>query len=160
MDKVYQEYIVALKVLIKLYQENQETSYLKQALVALVRSLEFISDIDVSEKAQNKADELGIGNLNQYVWKDQTKKGKMNDIGRKIFHWEHFYPVQQIINELSTLKELSDENIYRIIRKTKICWILKEENEVLNKIAKSNRPNPEHSYHLANIKLLGMHKRM
>jgi hypothetical protein len=78
----------------------------------------------------------------------------MNDPKRKIFHWEHYYPVEQLIRELSKLKEFDDASIYRVIKKAKIVWILKEENRKLDKVAKSIRPNPKKAYKEAGIELV------
>lgn len=155
MNGIYQPVIDALKTLITLLKKEKNNLHIKTATVSIIRSLEVISELDVSEAAQLKANDMGIGDLHQYRWSDQTKQHKMNDKGRKIFHWEHFYPVQQIIDELIDLDTLDDSSIYDIIRKMKICWILKEENVKLDAIAKSKRPDPHLSYTLAGINLLG-----
>jgi hypothetical protein len=52
------------------------------------------------------------------------------------------------------LKTLNDSSIYKIIRKAKIVWILKEENRKLDKVAKSIRPNPKKAYKEAGIELV------
>jgi hypothetical protein len=152
--KKYKDFIVIIKVIVDLYKENKSSKHLKKILVATIRMLEYISPVKASKLAQKQANKMGLDKLTKYKWEDQTKKGGMKDKGRKIFHWEHYYPVEQIINELVNLEKLDDRSIYRIIKKTRIVWILKSENKKLDKIAKSIRPNPKLSYKKAGIVLV------
>jgi hypothetical protein len=153
MEK-YLNFIRIIKVLIPLYKKNKSSTYIKKILVTTIRMLEYVSPVHVSKLAQKKADKMVIGSLTKYIWKDQTNNNKMKDEKRKIFHWEHYYPVEQIIKELIQLKKLDSKSIYKVIRKTKIVWILKSENKELDKIARSIRPNPKLAYKKAGIEIL------
>jgi hypothetical protein len=155
MIEKYQDFIDILKVSIPIYKNDTKKGYIKEIITRTIRMVESVSPLDVSKKAQEKADMMGIGSLYQYGWLDQKRRNGMQDYNREIFHWEHFYPIQQQVDELLALEELTDEAIYHIIRRGKICWILKEENQILDRIAKSKRPNPEEAYQQAGIILLG-----
>jgi hypothetical protein len=155
MIEQYQDFIDILKVIIPQYKNDPDKKHIKSIFVHTIRKVELLLPKDVSIKAQKEADELNLGSLLQYDWNDQTKKHKMNDLGRKIFHYEHFVPIQQQIDDLLKLESYNDLNIYNIISNNKICWILKSENKILDKIAKSKRPNPDEAYHKAGITLLG-----
>lgn len=149
--KKYRDFIDILKVLIPLYKTNKNSLYLKKILVITVRTLEYVSGIKASKEAQKEANRMRLGKLIKYKWEQQTINSGMKDKGRKIFHWEHYYPVNQIIKELVKLEKLDDRSIYKVIKKTNIVWILKSENKKLDKIAKSIRPNPKLSYKKAGI---------
>jgi hypothetical protein len=101
MEK-YLNFIRIIKVLIPLYKKNKSSTYIKKILVTTIRMLEYVSPVHVSKLAQKKADKMVIGSLTKYIWKDQTNNNKMKDEKRKIFHWEHYYPVEQIIQELES----------------------------------------------------------
>ncbi len=157
----YQEFIDIIKVTLNIYKMNQSKRYIKDILVRTLRMIESISPLDVSNKAQEKAIEMGIEKpLYYYSWLDQNKSKGMKDYDRSIFHWEHFYPIGQQVKDLLAIEQLTDEEIYNVISKNKVCWILKEENKELERIAKSNRPNPADAYRKANIKLIGEKPRM
>jgi hypothetical protein len=152
--KKYSNFINILKVLVPIYENNKKSKPMKKILVTAVRMLEYVSKRKASKAAQEIADRMGIGPLIKYIWEDQTNKNKMNDINRKIFHWEQYYPVEQIIQELVNLEELDEESILSVIKKVKIIWILKSENKKLDKIAKSVRPNPKLAYEKAGIEIV------
>jgi hypothetical protein len=147
----YKDFIEILKVIIPIYKNNKKSVHIKKILVFTVRMLEYVSTVKVSEAAQKEANRLGLGPLNKYRWEEQTRKNKMNDKNRKIFHWEHYYPVEQIIKELLSIKKVEDASIYKVIKKTEIVWILKEENKKLDKKYKSFRPNPNLAYKKSGI---------
>ena len=154
IEKKYQDYIEIIKVILPLHKNNPKKVYIKKIFVVIIRMLEYISPITASKKAQILANKKGLGPLKNYIWKDQTRKNGMKDSKRKIFHWEHYYPVEQLIRELNGLKTLNDSSIYKIIRKAKIVWILKEENRKLDKDYKSIRPNPKKAYKDAGIEII------
>jgi hypothetical protein len=154
MERKYQEFVDILKVILPIYKNNQKKVHLKKILVITIRMLEYISPRTSSKKAQILANRKGLGQLEDYIWEHQKRKTGMNDPKRKIFHWEHYYPVEQLIRELSKLKKFDDASIYRVIKKAKIVWILKEENRKLDKVAKSIRPNPKKAYKEAGIELV------
>jgi hypothetical protein len=151
----YKNFIEILKVVVPIYKENLDKKYYKVILSMTIRMVENLSNIQYSVEADKKAKRMGLKKkLSQYKWHEQTNKNMMNDLGRKIFHWEHYYPVEQIIKELCAFEKLKEDDIFKIISKTKIVWILKEENKRLDKIAKSIRPNPEIAYKEAGIKIV------
>jgi hypothetical protein len=152
--KEYEDFIEILKVLVPIFKKNKKSIHIKKILVKTIRMIEYVSNINVSKAAQDEADRLGLKSLTEYRWEDQTKKSGMNDKKRKIFHWEHYYPVEQIIKDLLSLSDLDKESIYKVIKKTEIVWILKEENKKLDKKYKSFRPDPSKSYKEVGIDLL------
>lgn len=86
----------------------------------------------VSKKALAKAKEMGI-DLSDKNWHDQTKFDK----GRKIFHYEHCNTIKQL--RLAILN--TNESIEKILNRNITCWILKSENELLDKNGyKDKRP--------------------
>ena len=155
----YNDFIEIIKVVLKVYQKDTSKGYIKEILTRTIRMIESVSPMDVSMAAQAKADEMNLKPLYEYGWLEQNTKRGMKDYDRSIFHWEHFYPINQQINDLLALKEITDASIYNIISKGKVCWILKNENRELDRIAKSIRPNPVEAYEKANIILLGEKKR-
>jgi hypothetical protein len=155
MNPKYQDFVDILKVLLSIYKKDISKGYIKEIIVRTLRMVESVSPLDVSKAAQDKANQMGIGSLYQYGWLKQNTASGMKDFDRSIFHWEHFVPIQQQLNDLMNLESLTDEEIYNIIKKGKICWILKEENKSLDKIARSTRPSPEVAYQQAGIVLLG-----
>jgi hypothetical protein len=160
MNPKYQDFVDIIKVLINIYKKDTTKGYIKEIIVRTIRMVESVSPLDVSKAAQDKADQMGIGSLYQYGWLKQNTLSGMKDFDRSIFHWEHFVPIQQQLNDLMNLESLTDEEIYNIIKKGKICWILKEENKSLDKIARSTRPSPEFAYQQAGIVLLGAKEKL
>jgi hypothetical protein len=155
MYERYQDFIDILKVSVPIYKNDMSKGYIKEIIVRTLRMVESVSKLDVSKAAQEIADSMNIGSLYRYNWTQQNKKRGMRDFDRSIFHWEHFYPIQQQLNDLLSLEILDDGTIYNIFRRGKVCWILKDENRLLDAKFKSNRPDPIEAYRLANITLLG-----
>lgn len=157
----YQDFIDIITVTLSIYKKDSSKGYIKDILTRTLRMVESVSPLDISEKAQQKAIEMGIEKqLYYYSWLDQNKTKGMKDYDRSIFHWEHFYPIGQQVKDLLALETVTDLEIYKIISKNKVCWILKEENKELERIAKSNRPDPNDAYLKANIKLIGEKPKM
>lgn len=155
MNNKYKDFIDIIKVVLPIYKKDYSKGYMKEILVRTLRMVESVSPMDVSKAAQDEANKMGIGSLYNYGWLKQNKKTGMKDYDRSIFHWEHYYPIQQQVEDLLSLESYEDEDIYNVINNGKICWILKEENRLLDKIAKSKRPNPQEAYEKAGIILLG-----
>lgn len=149
--------IRSLKMLATEYQASncpESKKWLKHVITQGFRQIEKFITPRASVAAQKKADELDIGLLKHYVWNDQEVK--MKDPDRKIFHFEHVYPVGDMFRDLMKLEELSDKNIESILVKADIAWILKSENQKLDASGeRSNRPeNPWESYEKCNIPML------
>jgi hypothetical protein len=156
MNKDYEDFIKIIKAVLQIYKNDQDKKYIKNILALTVRMLENISPIKVSKKAQKLANERGLGPLQQFNWQKQNKVNGMKDFKRKIFHWEHYYPVEQIIQELLSINKINNDSIYSVIKKVEIVWILKEENQKLDKMFRSKRPNPSLAYKKAGIKIMSI----
>ena len=111
----------------------------------------FILQPRISQKAKIRENKMGIGDLRNYKWTDQPTK--MQDKGRKIFHYEHIKPCAQILNEILALENFVVEKIIFILKTSDIAWILKEEKVTLDKKYKSYRPAPYECLHEVGIQL-------
>lgn len=65
---------------------------------------------------------------------------------RSAFHIEHIIPINSILNRLIEINlQNTKEEIYKeisvILNDIYVCYMLKEEDRKLNKVAKINRPN-------------------
>ena len=121
------------------------------------RKLEVFAVPSVSVEAANRAAGDGVpGDLSDYCWEDHVKDKKMRDKGRKIFHWDHVYPVSQMVQALKGINPLDKSEIERVARLTAVAWILKCENTVLDlKGYRSNRPSdPLEAYKECGIELV------
>ena len=129
-------------------------AYYKSLLFTACRELEKFITPTASLGAQALASELGIGDIRKYKWNEQAKK--MKDPQRKKFQWEHVYPVSLLTKRLLELSPATKEAISLEVAKTDIAWILKSENDRLNKGSfKSDRPNnPIDAYSISGIKTL------
>ena len=125
---------------------------LKYMIDRLLRMAGTYQPRTASVNAQKQADELGIGDLRRFDWGDQPVR--MKDPGRKIFHFEHTIPMNNIVE--SILESNCETSIRSHIMKIKIAWILKEEDRLLTKGIdgswKSKRP--EDAYKRLNIQLV------
>lgn len=126
--------------------------HLKPSIVFKIRMAGTYQPRTASVNAQKRADELGIGDLRRFDWGDQPSR--MKDPGRKIFHFEHVNPLNNIVE--SILKSKCETAIRSHIMKIKIAWILKEEDRLLTKgIGGSWRSKrPDDAYERLNIQLV------
>ena len=128
--------------------------WIKESLKWAIRIVEKFITPRASAEAQRIADSMGLGCLSQYRWLEQPTK--MKDKNRKTFHFDHFYPVSQIRDELLainlTVPESDLKEIKKIITKMDIVWITKAENQCLNTLGyRSKRPDPVAAYNHAGI---------
>ena len=145
------DYVESIKFFHSLYHSQTSVSAKKQTKTLISyfwNTLEPINGILVSEKAAELAMNewgLSVDFLKSMHWGQQTKY----DAGRKLLHWEHMMTRKN-------LTELTIEGVdpIELLSKHQICWITKEEDATLNKIAKSDRPNPYSVYESANINLI------
>jgi hypothetical protein len=152
--KDFEDFVKIFKVTIPIYNDNPKKHF-KEVLKTAFRQVEKISIKCISKEAKKQAEIMGIDNLMKYTWDDQVKK--MKDDKRKIFHWEHYYPVTQQISDMLNLYKkgaFEAEDIYSIVSRTRICWITKKENKRLDYKNKSLRPDPEKAYKDAEIELI------
>lgn len=128
--------------------------YRLKVLNCQCRELEKFLKLRKSVAAQKEADARGIGDLTQYAWADQTKKGKMGDVGREAFHFEHTVPVSSLLNQLLALKQPAVEAIGAIISTAEVAWITTGENDRLNELKfRHEREDPAAAYKTAGIEL-------
>lgn len=121
-----------LEIYAQVEMENREDQkiWADYALHWAVRRLEaFLPRVKVSRAAAALARKKGIGDISVYKWDDQTRK--MNDPKRRLFHYEHIYPVAQLRRELEALNPVTEEGILNVIGKTDVAWITKEESKKL-----------------------------
>ncbi len=110
----------------KCYKTNKKDKALyKKILKAYFRYLTDKFPVKYkSEKADDVAKEKGIP-LYKMTWQNQTKWDKK----RELFHYEHCNPISELIEDvLETNRKIED-----IIKDDYVCWILKTEDEKLNK---------------------------
>lgn len=138
--------IPTLRALIEIYQCAQADghkdveAWANYALHWACRGLEvFRPAARVSKAAAAKAVQNKIGDISGYRW--SVQKTKMHDRERKIFHYEHVYPVSQLRRDLQRLKSVTDEDILRLIQRVDVAWILKEERKKLDAKYRSKRPD-------------------
>lgn len=146
-----------LMALVKILKQNpskEVEEWCKSTLVVACRKLECFVTPAVSEKAAEKASKQGLRDISRFRWNDQ--KTKMSDPKRETFHWEHALPVSEIIKRLMDFKVLTEEDVIHVITQADVAWILKSENESLDKKGyKSSRPaKPYDAYSEVGITLI------
>jgi hypothetical protein len=141
------EAVPILRSLAELYQKADREGreelkvWADYALHWACRRLEvFLPAARVSKAAAAQAVRLKIGDIAGCDWYDQ--KSAMRDPKRKIFHYEHVYPVSQLRHDLEKLDPVTDEAVRHLIERVDIAWILKEECARLDK-AKYRSERPE-----------------
>jgi hypothetical protein len=89
-----------------------------------------------SKKAQEKYENLGLpGQITQWQGRQQNQfdpKGKQH----RVFHLEHVYTLSMFERALKKLsqEQLTVSSINKIVQDNfAVAWILREENEILNK---------------------------
>jgi hypothetical protein len=105
---------------------------------------------EASHAAMAEAAKMGLGDIRDYIWLDQTSK--MKDPGRKIFHWEHIAPVSDLMKACLACPPESIGDIEAVLRRVKIAWILKSENKQLKNHGRGD--DPLEFYRLAKIELV------
>jgi len=121
-------------------------------LLTLCRNMEDVAPRNASKAAQARANILGIGDLRQYHFDHGARfpGGR----GNSLLHWEHWKPAADLRNELFSLEDPTPKDIERILDGAKICWILLEENDKLNRLGyRTCRKDPASAYLEAKIDL-------
>lgn len=124
-------------------------STLAMMLGWMARGLESFVVPGASRAAQRLADELELGDLTRFRWRDQ--RGLMKDPERGVFHWEHVMPVSDTVKALLALEDPTPSTIVPILMRTEIAWILKIEDK---RLPRKDRPDPRAAYVAAGIELL------
>jgi hypothetical protein len=124
-----------------------------ELLTLACRKVDEIAPVNVSKKAQEKANELGLEELRSYCWFCPIMSKLRDGPKRKrLFLWEHYRPVADIQSELLSLGPRPIlEQASAILGKTRIVWVLREEGDALGN---RSRPDPATTYHDASVELL------
>ena len=121
-------------------------------LLTLCRNMEDVAPRNASVAAQERANQLGMGDLRRFHFDD----GGRFPGGRKAsrLHWEHWRPAADLRRDILALEAPTPEAVAQVLRGSRVCWILLEENERLNSLGfKTNRPDPVVCYGAAGIDL-------
>ena len=115
------------------------------------RQMECFASPEVSIRAAEEATAQGLPDLRTFTWKDQV--GRMGDIGREVFHWEHVLPVAELKRRLLDSDTRSLEDVRKILASVDIAWILKSEDACLTSNGFSHRRpgNPWEAYSKAGV---------
>jgi hypothetical protein len=108
----------------------------------------FVSPM-VSIAAQERAFQMGLPDLRQFHLNDQKKR--MNDPERKIFQWDHYTPVSNIVRELIEIITPTVEAVAEVLKTARVAWILKEEDA---KLSHKSRKDPAADYAPGGIRLV------
>tara|TARA_B100000963_G_C22381559_1_gene560351 strand:- start:73 stop:519 length:447 start_codon:yes stop_codon:yes gene_type:complete len=110
--------------------DKQQFNIIKSSLVVLLRKwCDNKPIVFISISALEEAKKYNI-DLSKMKWKDQTKF----DPKREVFHYEHKYPISDMINDMMD----SPETIEDVLDKYEVGWILKEEDKRLKSYNRNN----------------------
>jgi hypothetical protein len=107
--------------------------YRKKVVRCQCRELEKFLRFRKSVEAQKQADRLSIGDLSQYCWADRKDGGKLGDLERGIFVFEHTMPVEILIEQLLSLKSPTLVAVQSVISKAEVSWMTKTEKDRFDK---------------------------
>lgn len=117
-------------------------SLIKSSLVVLLRKwCDTKPIVFVSVNAFKEANKKNI-DLSKMTWRDQTKF----DPKRQIFHYEHKYPISDMINDMV----LESNSIESILDNYEVGWILKEKDR---RLKSHNRTDHELDYSANSIEI-------
>lgn len=129
-------------VQVEAYNKSQSEEIRRHIRRSLSYSWNMLGNVDINPRLVSKRAferfkdiEGTTRDIREMGWDDQTKKvsnGGLGDIGRKIFHWEHAFTRNDFIKELLDGNTTTEEEIFELVKKHQIVWILKEENSLLN----------------------------
>jgi hypothetical protein len=130
---------------------RKQRTGLRETITAEIRAcgrLLYPEVAEASEAAIREAAGRGV-NLWVHTWRTQRKF----DPDRAVFHWEHVNPIACIQKRCEAAE--SEEEILDALAGLRIAWILKREDQQLNRLGfRSNRPDPEAAYRAAGIVLV------
>lgn len=107
--------------------------YRKKVLSCQCRELRRFIRFRKSAEAQRQADRLGIGDLGQFSWADRKDGGKLGDLERDIFVFEHTMPLEILIEQLLSLKSPTLVSVQSVISKAEVSWMTKAEKDRFDK---------------------------
>ncbi len=108
---------------------EQARRYYFYCMKWMMRGLDQFARPRVSRKADERANQMGVGDLHQYGWNDQSQF--MRDAGRKVFHWEHATQTSDLALKVLGLEEITPEGVVAALSDLTVVWILKDENRLL-----------------------------
>lgn len=166
LSKVMDDFTIILKEIMKHYNMSSKIQLTEKIhndmLVHLMdRCLRVASHLIppcASESAIKRADKHNI-DLFKLREKDRNKVEanikKLDIKDNEKFILEHYLPVNHIIKEIIAEKSPTLNTYENALKKLKVVWVLKSEDDKLNKNGhRKNRPNPEEAYQKAGIKIL------
>jgi hypothetical protein len=137
---------------IKTVTDTETKRGVKALLLTLCRNMEDVAPRNASKAAQDRANELGIGDLRQLHF----DHGSRFPGGRKksLLHWEHWKPAADLRNELLALHDPTLKDVEAVLSSARVCWVLLEENARLNDLGyRTGRESPDIAYAEAKIEL-------
>lgn len=125
------------------YKKDYLNQKLKESAFQLIRKWTDLKDPILYSKAAIKLlkehNQIPHYGLPLYSWKDRFACGK-DDKGRSRLVYEHTTPISEFFYELIQCDSLEKvEN--KLANYSGVCWITREENDILTKKYKSKRPN-------------------
>lgn len=125
------------------YRQDPVNKKLKESAFQLIRKWTDLNDPLLYSKAAMKLlkehDQIPNYGLPLYSWKDRFACGK--DVkGRSRLVYEHTTPISEFFYQLLKCKSV-DEVGFKLLDYSGVCWITREENDILSKKFKSKRPN-------------------
>jgi hypothetical protein len=126
---------------------SPEARSAESVLRHLLRELEDECPRNVSVRAAEEASRRGYGDLRRYHYDDREEIGNT-----EFFLWEHYEQVRDMFDALGSLHNPSITEVADILRRARIAWIHREEDERLPKNAP--RPDPAAAYASARITLV------
>jgi len=121
-----------------------------ELLALAVRKVDEIAPLNVSCLAFARAEALKVGDLRNRCWFCREMKKEGREKGPHDFHWEHLVPAADLRKEIEQLSESTPEAVAQILSRSKIVWVLAEEDD---KLPHFRRIEPERLYREAGIEL-------
>ena len=125
------------------YRQDPVNKKLKESGFQLIRKWTDLNDPLLYSKAAMKLlkehDKIPNYGLPLYSWKDRFACGK-DDNGKSRLVYEHTTPISEFFYQLLECKSVDDVG-FKMLNYSGVCWITREENDILSKKFKSKRPN-------------------
>lgn len=125
------------------YKQDPVNKKLKESAFQIIRKWTDLNDPLLYSKSAIKLlkehNQIPHYGLPLYSWKDRFACGK-DDKGRSKLVYEHTTPISEFFYQLLECKSV-DEVISKMIDYSGVCWITREENDILTNKFKSKRPN-------------------
>ena len=105
---------------------------------------------DVSEAAAEEARRLGVEDLSEKTWHDQTKF----DPKRERFIVEHMVPVSALV--YACLNQPDERGVLDVLtERLRVVWLLRREDREITLLGfRHKRPDPDEAYRLAGVRMV------